>query len=41
MKKSSNKRKVGRPTKSHGNVPAFLTKTYEFLDVKQLCQLRG
>jgi hypothetical protein len=35
MKKANNKRKVGRPTKSHGNVPAFLTKTYEFLDVPE------
>jgi len=35
MKKSNTKRKVGRPTKSHGNVPAFLTKTYEFLDVPE------
>ena len=33
MKKSGTKKRVGRPSKSHGNVPAFLQKTYEFLDV--------
>jgi len=35
MKKSGTKKRVGRPSKSHGNVPAFLQKTYDFLDVPE------